>query len=260
MRSSYSHSKSTSPSGRKMICTDLDGTLIGDDNSMYELLEVIDKNNILLVFSTGRHLPLVLKFIDEKRVRKPDACICLVGTELYVIEKGEFILDDRWSEIISEGWHRGRILELLHDIKELVWQPEEFQTKFKASYFLTENREEVLKEVISRVEKAKLEVKIIYSCDRFLDFLPLESSKSGALRYLIKRFGVRKRDTIVCGDSGNDLELFRAGFKGIIVGNAHAELKNYKGKNAYQATGEYSAGIIEGLRQFDFGRHGKENP
>jgi sucrose-6F-phosphate phosphohydrolase len=252
MRSSYSHSKSSRPSQRKMVCTDLDGTFIGDDDSMYELLDIIDENNILLVFSTGRHLPLVMKFIDEKKIRKPDACLCLVGTEIYVLEKGQFILDDRWSEIISEGWHRERVLGLLRDIKELVWQPEEFQTKFKISYFLTENQEEVLKQVISRMQKAKLEVKIIYSCDEFLDFLPLRSSKAGALRYLINRFGVKKRDTIVCGDSGNDLELFRAGFRGIIVGNAHAELKNYKGKNAYRATGQYGAGIIEGLRQLDF--------
>jgi len=252
MRSSYSHSKSTRPSQRKMICTDLDGTFIGDDDSMYELLEIIDENHILLVFSTGRHLPLVMKFIDEKRIRKPDACICLVGTEVYVLEKGQFVLDDCWSEIISEGWHRERILEALNDIKELVWQPEEFQTKFKASYFLRENQQEVLREIVGRMKKARLEAKVIYSCDEFLDFLPPRSSKAGALRYVIKRLDVKKRDTIVCGDSGNDLELFRAGFKGIIVGNAHAELKNYKGKNAYRATGEYGAGIIEGLRQLDF--------
>ena len=235
-----------------MICTDMDGTFIGSDDSMYELLDIIDRNNILLVFGTGRHLPSVMKFIDEKRVRQPDACICLVGTEVYFVEKGEFVMDNHWGKIISEGWHREKIVELLHDIKELVWQDEEWQTKFKISYFLRENQQEVLKEITSRMEKAEVGAKVIYSCDEFLDFLPVKSSKAGAVSYVIKRFGVKKEDVIVCGDSGNDLELFKAGFKGIIVGNAHAELKNYKGKNAYHAAKEYSAGIIEGLRQLNF--------
>ena len=244
--------KSKYPSQKKLICTDLDGTFIGSDDSMYELLEVIDRNNILLVFSTGRHLPSIVKFINEKRVRKPDACICLVGTQVYFVKEGEFVFDEHWSEIISDGWHREKIVELLHDIKELIWQDEEWQTKFKISYFLRENQQEALKEISSRLEKAQLEAEVIYSCDEFLDFLPPKSSKAGALRYVSQRFGVKKKDIIVCGDSGNDLELFKAGFNGIIVGNAHTELKNYKGKNAYHATGEYSAGIIEGLRQFNF--------
>ena len=250
MKSKYPSGKY--PSGKKMLCTDLDGTFIGDDDSMYELLDIIDRNNILLGFSTGRHLPSVLKFIAEKRIRKPDACICLVGTEVYFLENGKFVLDERWSEIIAEGWHRKKIVELLSDIKELAWQDEEWQTKFKASYFLKENQQEVLKEITSRLEKAELEAKVIYSADEFLDFLPLKSSKEGALRYVIKSFGIKKEDVVVCGDSGNDLELFKAGFKGIIVGNAHRELRNYKGQNAYRAIGEYSAGIIEGLRQLNF--------
>lgn len=244
--------KSKYPSEKKMICTDLDGTFIGSDDSMYELLDIIDKNNILLVFSTGRHLPSVVKFTDEKRIRKPDACICLVGTEVHFVEEGEFVLDDRWSEIISEGWHREKIVDLLHDIKELVWQDEEWQTKFKISYFLRENQQEVLREITNRLEKAKLGAKVIYSCDEFLDLLPVKSSKSGAVKYIIERFGVKKEDVIVCGDSGNDLDLPRAGFKGIIVGNAHTELRNYKGKNAYHATEKYSTGIIEGLRWLKF--------
>ncbi len=244
--------KSKYPSEKKMICTDLDGTFIGDDDSMYELLDIIDRNNILLVFSTGRHLPSVMKFIDDKRIRKPDACLCLVGTRIYFVEKGEFVLDDHWSEIISEGWHREKIVELLGDIRELAWQDEEWQTEFKISYFLRENQQEVLKEITSRMEKAKLEAKVIYSCDEFLDFLPVKSSKAGAVRYVIERFGVRRENVVVCGDSGNDLELFKAGFKGIIVGNAHKELRDYKSKNAYHATAEHSAGIIEGLRQLNF--------
>lgn len=239
-------------SQRKMICTDLDDTFIGNDDAMYELLDIIDRNNVILAFCTGRHLPSVMKFIDEKGIRKPDVCNCLVGTEIYFVEKGEFILDDHWSEIISEGWYRDKIVDLLHDIEELVWQHEEWQTNFKISYFLRQNQQEVLSEIANRMGKAELKAQVIYSCDEFLDFLPLKSSKAGAIRYIIEKLGIKKEDVIVCGDSGNDIELFVAGFKGIIVGNAYEELKNYKGKNAYHAIKEYSAGIIEGLGQLNF--------
>lgn len=236
----------------KMLSTDLDGTFIGNDDSMYELLDIVERHNILLVFSTGRHLPSVVKLVDEKGIRKPDACICMVGTEAYFVEEGEFVADDNWSEIIAGGWHREKIVELLNDIKELVWQDDEWQTKFKISYFLRENQQQILQEINKRIEKARLETKVIYSHDEFLDVLPIKSSKAGALGHVIGKFGVKKEDAMVCGDSGNDLDLFKAGFKGIIVGNAHAELKNYAGKNAYHATAEYSAGIIEGLRQTNF--------
>jgi len=95
-------------------------------------------------------------------------------------------------------------------------------------------------------------VSVIYSGGEFLDLLPLKSSKAGAVKYIVDRFGVNKQDVVICGDSGNDLDIFNLGFKGIIVGNAHPELKKFNGKNAYHAGGEYSAGIIEGLRHFDF--------
>jgi sucrose-6F-phosphate phosphohydrolase len=235
---------------KKMICADLDGTFIGDDDAMYELLGIIDSQDFLLAFSTGRHLRSTLAFIDEKIIRKPDACICLVGTEVYFLQKGELTLDNGWSQIISEGWDREKIVRLLADIKELLWQDEEWQTRFKISYFLRENQDEVLKEIIHRLEKAKLKAVIIYSCGEFLDFLPLKSSKAGAIKYIIDKFNLKKRDVVVCGDSGNDLDMFALGFKGIIVGNARPELKSFNGENAYHAVAQYSAGIIEGLKHF----------
>ena len=244
--------KDVSNSDKKMVCTDLDGTFIGDDHSMYKLLRIIDDKNILLVFSTGRHLRSVMTFIDEKGIRKPDACICLVGTETYLLQKGEFVLDSNWSQIISEDWKREEIVRLLADIKELLWQDEEWQTRFKISYFLRENQPKVLKEITDRIEKAKLKASIIYSGGEFLDLLPVKSSKVGAARYLVDKFSIEIEAVVICGDSGNDLDMFKAGFKGIIVGNAQAELKNFEGENAYHAIGEYSAGIIEGLRHFNF--------
>jgi len=224
-------------SHEKMLCTDLDGTFIGDDDSMYELLRLIKDKDMLLVFSTGRHLRSVTQFVREKEIRIPDACICMVGTRIYFADKGEFILDNNWGQIISPGWERKKIVRLLTDIKELVQQDEEFQTEFKASYYLRENQTEVLQEINRRVQEAELKAHIIYSSDQFLDFLPPLSGKAEAVRYVADSFGLRAENVIVCGDTGNDLDMFTAGFKGIIVGNAHAELKNFEGVNAYHAIG-----------------------
>ncbi|MFC1957888.1 sucrose-phosphate phosphatase [Chloroflexota bacterium] len=237
---------------RKIIFTDLDGTFIGDDDSMYELLRLIKDKDISLVFSTGRHLPSVSAFINEKGIRKPDACILQVGTEVYLLSNGEFVLDSNWSRIISQDWERKKIVRLLADIKELVRQDEEWQTEFKASYFLKENQTEVLQGINHRLQQAQLKAHTIYSAGQFLDFLPPLSGKAEAAKYITGNFGLQAENVIVCGDTGNDLDMFKAGFKGIIVGNAHTELKSFNGDNAYHAAAHYAAGIIEGLKHFNF--------
>ncbi|MDY6834291.1 MAG: HAD-IIB family hydrolase [Chloroflexota bacterium] len=237
---------------RKLICTDLDGTFIGDDHSMYELVEHIHQNAFLLVFATGRHLPSILEFVQDKNISIPDACICMVGTEVYIQKKGNFLIDPNWSNIISEGWDRQSIERLLGDIQELSLQDDQWQTEFKLSYYLRENSAKVLQEIDTRLNGAGLDATVIHSAGQFLDFLPIKSSKSKAANYLATSFNIDPQDIVVCGDSGNDLDLFQAGFKGIIVGNAQPELKSFNGKSAYHAAGDYSAGIIEGLRHFKF--------
>lgn len=241
-----------SPSDRKkLLCTNIDGTLIGHDEPMYQLLDIIDRYGLLLVFDTGRDLKSVTKLIDEKGIRKPDASICMVGTEVYFVRDGKFVMDRTWSDIISRDWNRDRIVDLMSDLDELAWQDPRWQSEFKISYLVKESQE-VLPEIHRRLQSEQLNAKVVFSCNQFLDFLPRESSKSGALKYIMEKLDIAKDDVVVCGDSGNDLELFESGFRGIIVANAHQELKEYKGQNAFHATYEYSAGIIEGLRRFRF--------
>lgn len=243
-----------------MLATDLDGTFIGDDDAMDELWRDLEDAGVFIAFSTGRHLPSIESFYAGVGTpRRADACVTMVGTEIWHRSGDGYVRDDDWSEVISERWDKAAVEAIVAEIPGAEIQPEEWQSPFKSSYFLEGDVSARLEGLAQRIDEQGLAAKVVYSAGRFLDLLPARSGKGEAIRYLAEEVGIAPENVITAGDSGNDLDMMRPelGFRSIAVGNASAELAEHSADGLYHADGRHANGIREGLEHYGWlGRPG----
>ena len=133
---------------------------------------------------------------------------------------------------------------------DLVPQPDHAQSAFKVSYFLPDAEAERLRGFSAMLKDAGVEADLVYSSRRDLDFLPPGVNKGTAAAYLASRWHLTPDRVLVAGNSGNDVDLFRHQFHGIVVGNAHPELKRLGGHRVYLAREDHARGVVEGLRHW----------
>ncbi|NJL82585.1 MAG: sucrose-phosphate phosphatase [Chloroflexaceae bacterium] len=243
-----------------LLATDLDNTLVGDDTALTRLNRYLEDNrqtqNLKLVYITGRSLYLYRQLAQEKPLLTPDALITAVGTEIYFApQQNQF--DSDWASRLAPGWDRDRLTAIAAHFADLELQPLSEQNPYKISYFLRATTAEILlAQLRSQIEEQGLQAQLIYSGGQDLDILPEKGDKGLALQYLRQRWAIKPEQTVVCGDSGNDIALFCGPERGIIVGNARPELLQWYEMNPrqhhYLAQGHYAKGILEGLAYFGF--------
>jgi len=244
-----------------LFISDLDNTLIGDEQALEKLNHILQQhraaNGTKIVYATGRSLFLYQQLTQEQALLSPDALITAVGTELYLNPDNEQ-MDQDWANFLAQHWQRDQILDLTDQFSELIPQPDSEQGPFKISFYLDQKRSEAtIQQLMSALEQANLDVKIIYSGSQNLDILPKPADKGLAVQFLQEKWQMDDSKTVVCGDSGNDIALFNTGKpRGILVGNAKTELIEWYQENQtnyrYLATQNYAQGIIEGLAYFQF--------
>lgn len=243
---------------RFMFVTDLDNTLVGDDNALAELNDRLQRHRqehgTKIVYATGRSPVLYRELQQEKNLMEPDALVLAVGTEIYL--DGSDSPDSNWSETLSQGWDKNLVLSKTAEFSELIPQPDSEQRPFKVSFFLKQEASvTVLPKLESELLQSNLNIKLIYSSGIDLDIVPRRSDKGQAVQFLRQKWKFVAEQTVVCGDSGNDIALFAVGNeRGIIVGNARPELLQWHNENPanhrYLAQNACAGGIIEGLRHF----------
>lgn len=251
-----------------LFITDLDYTLVGDDQAMAKLNQRLElhrqQHATKIVYSTGRSLFLYQELNKkqkdkQKELLQPDILICAVGTEIYYYQD-KLTLNSKWSDHLSEAWDRDLVEKISAAFTQLKPQPASEQTPFKVSYWLEEKfAEQVVPELKHSLLEQKLDIQVIYSGGEDLDILPRKANKGMAMTFIREHLeiDIDAAQTVACGDSGNDIAMFAdRKEKGIIVGNAKKELLEWHtanpNQNRYLAKAKYAAGIEEGLHYFGF--------
>jgi len=236
----------------RLLITDVDNTLVGDEPSLARLLDILAENSSRIAWgvSTGRNLNRTLGALAEFGVPMPDFIIAAVGTEIFY--GPELIPDRGWQQHLTYQWKPEKVGGVLSGLSFLYPQDDEDQSRFKISY-LMEDDPELLARVHQVLQENRLRYNLEFSNGQFLDILPYRASKGKAVRYLNYKWDFALNRIMVCGDSGNDAEMLRGDTCGLVVGNYSSELESMRGLRRLRfSREEYAAGIIDGLFHYKF--------
>ncbi len=241
-------------STEKFIVSDIDNTLIGDDDSMEEFIQLLHNfpKNLSFAVATGRTIESTFNVLKKNGVPFPDIIISSVGSEIYYNYNDQLIYSTGWEAHINHLWNRDKIKKLLSKFDFLQYQEEDAQREFKVSYY-TSDVPKNLKKVHDILIQNKIKTNVVFSHGQYLDILPYRASKGKAIRYLSYRWNIPYENILVAGDSGNDTEMLKGELLAVVVANYSEELESLRRqKRIYFAKRKYAGGIIDGISHYKF--------
>jgi sucrose-phosphate synthase len=246
-----------------LLVTDIDNTLLGDNETLAELRRYLAENRETLGFAvaTGRYLESAQKILEKHGVWPADLLITSVGTEIYY--GAEMVPDKGWASHLGAKWRRDRVVEALEPLDFIYMQTDErTQREYKVSYDLKEGYppQDALPAVHHALAGSRVAYNLIFSHGAYIDIVPHRASKGKAVRYIASKWNIPLERIATAGDSGNDIDMLTGRTSGIVVANHAEELKELKDSSSrvYFAESEYAGGILEGLRHYDLTNAGLE--
>ncbi len=238
----------------RMIVTDLDQSLVGDQASLDRLLRLMRerRKEVTFCIATGRRIDSALAFMKKQKIPVPDVVISSAGTR---IQYGSALNeDDLWASHIDHDWSPRKTRQLLADLPGLKLQDKTEQTPSKISYYYDAHSAPSLDAINSLLRQHEVTANVILSFGQFLDILPSRASKGQALRYLSQRLDIVLDNILVAGGSGADEDMMRGNTLGVVVENRHHEELALLPEvdRIYFAGARYAGGLLEAIEHYDF--------
>jgi sucrose-phosphate synthase len=239
----------------RLLVTDVDDTLTGDDIALEELLVRLEHTDAKVGFgiATGRTLDEALALMEELDVRVPDVLITAAGSELHY---GKHLLPDRsWERQIRYRWDRDEVARVLEELPGLTPVPES-NTKYRLRYRLEPGRAPTLRGIRRHARQGGLRVTTILDHGVYLDVIPVRASPGLAIRFFCFKWDLEPHRLLVAGDSGNDWDMLSGDTLGVVVSNHTPELERLRGRNrVHFSKSAHARGILEGIDWYDFLGH-----
>ncbi len=236
----------------RLLVTDVDDTLTGDDEALQRLLERLETTEARVGFgiATGRTLSEAIELLEELDVRVPDVLITAAGTQLHY---GTHLLPDRsWERQIRYRWDQDEVAHVVGAIPGL--EPvAHATTPYRLRYRLDAGRAPSLRDIQRHARKEGLRVTTILDHEVYLDVVPNRASPGLAIRFFCFKWNLEPQRLLVAGDSGNDWDMLSGDTLGVVVSNHTAELDRLRGRSrVYFAESPHAWGILEGIDWYDF--------
>jgi sucrose-6F-phosphate phosphohydrolase len=230
-----------------LLISDVDFTLLGVDDHLAEFANwyELNRSRVRLVLTSGRFPDSIIESVETTQLPEPDVVIGGVGSEICFFPSRDVV--PGWPVCQLEHWDGDRVRSILAGFERLEPQADEFQSDYKVSYFLHNADPAELEQVRTMLLEQSIRPELVYSSRRDLDVLPHGCNKGSAAEYVAHYLGFEPLDVIVCGDSANDIAMFDYGFAGVVVGNAHPELKALNSPLVYQSPHECAKGVLDGI-------------
>ena len=238
----------------RALFTDLNRSLLGDDESLQTLIRLVRQNRKRMKFgiNTGLRLDAALRLLKKHGIPEPDVLITSAGTEITFAPK--LTEDTGWTRHIEKQWTPQQVRRVLADIPGISLRSSDQQSDFKISYLYDAEIAPSIDDISARLFQEDQAVNIIFSHGQFLNIVPIRASKGLALRHVVAKFNIPLERVLAIGGSGADEDMMRGNTLAAIVGNrSHEELSQLtEGASIHFTDKPYAAGILEAIEFYDF--------
>ncbi len=235
------------------LFTSLDLNLIGDTESLPQLLDLIRVHRKLMIFgiATGRRLGNAVGVLRKYGIPLPDVLITGQGTAIHY--SSNLTKDVAWQRHINHLWNAQAVRDVLSDLPGLVLQPSSEQSEFQISYFIDTNVVSVA-DIRKMLQRNDLAVNLVNAFGRYLDVLPVRASKGLALRWCAEQFDFPLENTLIAGVTSADADMLLGNTLGAVLDSQHREeLTSLKGvEKVFFSSVPYAEGIIEAMHHYGF--------
>ena len=264
----------------KVICCDIDGTLVRDDKSLseeniYWIKKAVEEKKIAFTLVSGRMYNGVHPFYDLLGIKGPISCYN--GGTLYNSD-GQIVEDHRVPHDISL-----RVLEvqrkfdvpliLFNDQKWYLREQDNYVHPKKIKVYQTECIEGNLEQLLNQFDSNKLlfmtpdSAKLdqieatlraiglensltFYRSSDFLELMPYGVNKGMAIDALARYFKIPTTQIMALGDDYNDIEMLKRAGVSVAMGNS---VEAAKEAAKYITDTNQNDGVAKAIQKFVFG-------